>query len=182
MEYNQKKAWGETISMTKEESMRISAEIAGMIARDTPYLDYTQEQVEEYAKRHPLEADPEKGYVMRKFCEVTHLFELAGKEYTDKLLAQAKRYTKQEYYSDPFLQNIHVRDALLGDFLLMNAEYGRGEFFQYDMPDLESDLVVPYLGFCSESVIFPAVYEKEMPWVSVCPSEINSMNREIGKA
>ncbi len=168
--------------MTKEDSMRISSELAQMIARDAPYLDYTQEQVEAYRRVHPLDNDPEKGYVMHRFIEITHLEELAGREYTQKLIAQAKRYTKEQYDSDPFLRSIHVRDALIGDFLLMNAEYARGEFFQYDMPDLESDLVVPFLGFCSENVIFPAVYEKEMPWVSVCPSEINSMNREIGKA
>ena len=50
------------------------------------------------------------------------------------------------------------------------------------MPDLDGEIVVPKLGFFSEKVSFPAVYEGETPWVSVCPSEICSMGRDIDAA
>ena len=55
-------------------------------------------------------------------------------------------------------------------------------FFEHEMPDFESDIVVPRLGFFPELVAFPSIYEGTVPWVSVCPSEISSMQTQIRQA
>ena len=37
------------------------------------------------------------------------------------------------------------------------------------------------LGYFDEDVSFPAIYEGNMPWVSACPSEINSMSGSLSE-
>ena len=69
-----------------------------------------------------------------------------------------------------------------GKYTLTEARYAKGEIFQYDMPDFDAEYTVPKLGFFSSPVRFPAVYEGKTPWMSVCPSEILSMQEDIAPA
>ena len=62
------------------------------------------------------------------------------------------------------------------------ATYEKGEIFQYDMPDFDKSIVVPKVGFFDGSVRFPTIYEGEMPWMSVCPSETSTIDPFINKA
>mgnify|MGYP003309616157 CR=1 FL=1 len=56
---------------------------------------------------------------------------------------------------DKYLKNIKVPTVSNGNVLLTNACYEKGEFFQYDMPKLSEELVVPKLGFFNSRVFFP---------------------------
>ena len=86
------------------------------------------------------------------------------------------------FLSDPYLSHVRINEKKLGNVLLTRASYEKGEFFQYDMPDLASEVVVPKIGFFTKKISFPAVYEGSVPWVSVCPSEVFSMAKDVPAA
>lgn len=107
---------------------------------------------------------------------------IAGPEYVAKLKENARCFAPENFTADPFITNIKVKDARIGDFFLTNATYEKGELFQYDEPDVRADIVVPKLGFFTGPVDFPTIYEGVIPWMSVCPSEVNSMKEEMARA
>lgn len=180
--------------MTKEESLKITARIAKIIADCAPRISYTQKDLEasrasygdEKLKRLKEEGYPtddfEFFFAMLRFCDGMDLWKDADEEYLKKLFSEARKMDRADFLSDPYLSRIRVKEKSLGKILLTQAEYGRGEFFQYDMPCLSDEIVVPKIGFFTERVSFPAIYEGQIPWVSVCPSEIFSMAKDVPDA
>ena len=168
--------------------------ISQKIINDMPTVKYTDTDLENEKKKYPdeqLESLREEGdydgdfetfFVTKKFCDMLNIWDYADEEYLKKLFKNAKCHREEYFYNDPYLKNIKVPTVNNGNVLLLNACYEKGEFFQYDMPKLSENIVVPKLGFFNSRVYFPSVYEGEMPWVSVCPSEINSMQPDVDKA
>lgn len=171
--------------MTKEQSEEISGEIAALIANEVPYISYTakdiknakrsytEEELELFRTAGMLTEDFELFYVIKQFCDGLNLWERADGTYLSALFRNARKFGVSEFYNNPYMKTIEVSDTQIGDFLLTNAIYDRGEFFQYDMPDLSADIVVPKIGFFTGKVHFPSIYEGRIPWMSVCPSEIS---------
>lgn len=87
-----------------------------------------------------------------------------------------------EFRSDPYIKNIRIPTAKDGNYTLTTATYEPGELLEYDMPDLTMDPIEHKVGYFRDPVEFPGIYEGVIPWMSVCPSEINSMRRHIAKA
>lgn len=155
--------------MDKKRSEEISIDIANIIAMEAPTIDFGD-------RENPLE------YVVDMFCKGLNLEKVADEEYIAKLKGQARCFEPEDFTKDPFIKNIKVADTRLGDFFLTNATYEKGELFQYDEPDVYDDIVVPKLGFFTGKVDFPTIYEGVIPWMSVCPSEINSMKEDMARA
>ena len=180
--------------MTKEQSLKLSAYISQKIISEAPRVEYNKTGLEKEKKKYSAKqleglkrdgyynGDFETFFVVKKLCDMLNIWDYADEEYLIKLFQNAKCHSKREFYNDPYLKNIKVPLVNNGNILLMNACYEKGEFFQYDMPRLSEDIVVPRLGFFGDRVFFPSVYEGDMPWVSVCPSEINSMAIDVDKA
>lgn len=180
--------------MDKENSLKLSSYISQKIINEAPavkyskaelekeYKKYTKEQLDGLAEEGFYNGDFETFYAVKKLCDMLNIWDYADEDYLKKLFANAKCHSKQFFYDDPYLKNIKVPTVNHGNILLLNACYEKGEFFQYDMPKLSEDIVVPRLGFFNSRVFFPSVYEGNMPWVSVCPSEINSMSIDVDKA
>ncbi len=180
--------------MDKETSLGITAHIGRVIAEYAPKiawtqedlrkkrLEYSDEKLRELAEEGYYFGDFELFYVMLRFCDGMDLWKRADEEYLKKLFSEAKRFDKKEFQEDPYLRDITIKERRLGNFLLTESFYERGEFFQYDMPALSDEIVVPKIGFFTEKIFFPAVYEGNIPWVSVCPSEINSMTPDTAAA
>lgn len=185
--------------MDKQMSMTISAKIGGIIAAEQPKIEYTETDVrrefasysdEELAEMREIGlvdgdslSDFEKFYVIREFCAELGLSSVDDDgRYTLELFKNARMLDAEELENDPFIKNIKIKDASEGKILLTTSSYERGEIFQYDMPELSARLVVPKLGFFKRRVAFPALYEGMIPWVSVCPSEINSMRTQMERA
>ena len=180
--------------MTYEESLDLSARIGSLIASRFPKVEYTPEDVERAKAEYTpddldemreigiLKDDFEEFYVIREFTNDYGIGDAGGGEYLLPLFARAKKLDAEPFRSDPYLQNVTVPEVREGDILLTNSFYERGEIFQYEMPDLTARTVTPSLGFFNEKVTFPAIYEGDVPWVSVCPSELSSMAEGIQKA
>ena len=179
--------------MDRDASIEISAKIGALIAARAPQIGYTDADVSraeaecsgdiaEMREIGLLRDSFEEYYVIREFCSLAGVNDAADGHYLLRLFAEARRLDADAFERDPYLRAISVPTVSDADILLTTAGYERGEIFQYDMPDFCAPLVVPKLGFFTRSVKFPAIYEGGVPWVSVCPSEINSMAGDAGEA
>lgn len=180
--------------MEYKKSLKISSYISQSIINEAPKINYSKTELEKEKKKYSKEqleklqqegfydGNFEKFYVVKKLCDRLNLWDYADEEYLLKLFRNARLLDKKEFCENIYLKNIKVPTVSRDNVLLLNACYEKGEFFQYDMPKLSEDIVVPKLGFFNGNVFFPSVYEGEMPWVSVCPSEINSMQIDVDKA
>lgn len=92
---------------------------------------------------------------------------------------QCKKHCKSEFYKDEYIDTIKLPNVKSGDLTLAYATYAKDEIFQYDMPLVDPPAL--RLGYFDEDVSFPAIYEGNMPWVSACPSEINSMSGSLSE-
>ncbi len=176
--------------MNKNDSIKISAHIGRAIAESAPYIeysnediirskqDYTPEELSALEKSGYLDNDFEKFFVIREFCNSLGIDEIPGR-YLRRLFMLAKKLDADEFMADSYISSIKFDDVRRGNILLTTAEYVRGEIFQYDMPEITDDMIVPRLGFFTKPVKFPTLYEGVVPWVSVCPSEINSMSEQM---
>lgn len=158
--------------MDKKESILFAREIASRIAANALYADYPKE----------LRGEAAVDFVIGELNRAIMLEERSGRDYVDLLRANAKELDPRELAGDPYMRKIRIEECSIGDFRLTYSEYDRGELIQYAMPDLSADIVVPKIGFYPEKVSFPVIYEGNLPWVSVCPSEISSMRRSIEQA
>ena len=180
--------------MTKEESISISAKIGGYIAKNAPTVRYTLDEIAEAMAEFGAEdlkemrelglydGDFEKFYVIREFLTDIGLSDVADGEYILRVFEKAKKLDAKAFCSDPFMAILADMPKRSGCYTLMPSAYQAGEIFCYDTPDFHEDLVVPKLGFFTKRVLFPSLYENEMPWMSLCPSEINSMASSIAAA
>ncbi len=180
--------------MTRDESMDVSAAIGRIIATSFPAVPFTEDEIaaemalyskEELDEMKELGLTPDgfrTFYVIRKFCDTYGIDRVADAEYMLELYGNARRIPASFITDDPYMKAADYTTVKDGDVTLTWAEYARGEIFQYDMPNVNGRLVVPKLGFFDTPVRFPALYEGDMPWVSVIPSEINSMREQLDAA
>ena len=183
----------ERMSREQEEILNAGVRIASAIASGAPAVDYTPEELEEAKGRfshEELEAVEryfcpfETYYVVCRFLDAIGEGDALPPRMLPLLCRAAKQLDKRAFRADPYLSAVKIpKDGVReGDFLVAENRYERGEVFQYEMPDFDEEFVVPRLGFFSSPVRFPAVYEKSVPWMSVCPSEISSMREDIDAA
>ena len=169
----------------------LSAAIGRYIAEKNPRIRYFTADIEAakkvYSEEDLIEMrevglitdDFEAYYVIREFLDLCGISEAADGSYLLELFRFARRLDAEEFRSNPYIRTIRFPETKHGNILLSTAEYRRGEILQYDMPDFSARTVVPRLGFFDRTVRFPTIYENKTPWMSVCPSEINSMKEPI---
>lgn len=119
--------------------------------------------------------DRESLYVAINVC--LKVGRLPSKSMLSALTDNVKKHYKDEFYQDEYLRSVKIEDVKSGDLTLTYATYEKDEIFQYDMPIIEPPALK--MGYFDQEVRFPAIYEGNMPWVSVCPSEINSMRKSL---
>lgn len=173
------------------DAFALSARISAYISEKNPRIRYfssdvesakrayTADELDEMRKIGLISEDFETYYVIREFLDVCGVFDEADGNYLLSLFREAKRLDAQEFRRNPYLSLISISDVRRGNIFLSTSEYRRGEIFLYDMPDFSSPILVPKLGFFDRTVRFPTIYEGDTPWMSVCPSEIYSMQDAI---
>lgn len=177
------------MKITREEEF--TAAIAEQIATNPPVVEFSKNGVDEAYRRLGRDGvallkskgflgyDFEKYYVIERFLNSLGITEKADDKYLSAVFSSSAKFSAKQFRSDPYLKKIKVLSVREGDFLLTESSYERGEIFQYDMPDLSLSYIVPKLGFLTESATFPTIYEGNVPWMSVCPSEIYSMKPHV---
>lgn len=102
-----------------------------------------------------------------------------NREYFQALRYNLRCLPEAVFEQDPYLRQVKVSEVCAeGRFTLTNATYEPGELLAYDMPTNDGNLVVPRLGYTTKTVHFPAIYEGVTPWMSVCPSEMNTVGKD----
>lgn len=180
--------------MTREESISLSARISAEIARSAPKITYTLDELaeakacfgeEDFAEMRSLglyDGDFEKFYVFREFLSELDLGVDLDGDYILRIFEEARKLDAKEFCDDPYMAILSSSPARQGDCMLMPSVYEAGEIFCYDAPNFKREIVVPRLAFFTKRVVFPTLYEGKTPWMSVCPSEINSMREAIDAA
>ena len=102
-----------------------------------------------------------------------------NREYFQALRYNLRCLPEAVFEQDPYLRQVKVNEPHEeGRFTLTTASYAPGELLAYDMPTNDGNLVVPRLGYTTKTVRFPAIYEGVTPWMSVCPSEMNTVGKD----
>lgn len=175
------------------DDISLSIRIATYIAEEAPTFAVDEatlaverarmgEKEAEYRQKGWLGEDFGAFWLVKKVCDRLQLWQDASPAYLDALFAAAKRLDPAYIEENPYVKNVPFAEKRMGDFLLTYATYAKGELLQYDEPDFYAPQVVPKLGFFAREVRFPTVYECSMPWMSVCPSEIASMQEHFAYA
>jgi Spermidine synthase len=167
------------------------ARIAKIIAERAPRIDYTPAMLaeargfytpEDIAAVEERYGEFETFFVLTSFIQDYGIDKFASSLTQTLLYRNARRLDKQAFRANPYLAEVKIPTATDGRFTLTESRYARGELFQYDIPDFRAEYTVPMLGFFSQPVRFPTICEGGVPWMSVCPSEIFSMQAPIGEA
>ena len=180
--------------MTKDQSFALTAKLSGRISATNPVYDLTAKEVKAEKKKFTeqeldtlrgmgwLGEDFETFLVVLSYLDDCDIMDDAPNEYIAEVFRNAKKFDVGDFYTDEYIKNVEISEVEKGNFLLTTASYSRGELFLYDAPDFSQDIIVPKIGFFTGKVTFPTIYEGSMPWMSVCPSEINSMKAQMDAA
>ncbi len=180
--------------MDKEKSIDVSASIGRYINENAPVIKYTKKDVDELIASigsdglsvmkdaGMYDGDPETLYVASTFCGGTGLNEKVDDDFLVDFYSNVKKLDAADFLSNPYVSAVRYKEVRCGKLFLAYSKYVPGELFQYDMPDFDKRLVVPKIGFFTEEVRFPTIYEGNMPWMSVCPSETSTIDPYIEKA
>ncbi|MBQ3708875.1 MAG: hypothetical protein II889_13380 [Clostridia bacterium] len=168
------------------------ARIAAVIAERAPTVDYTPAMLEkargfyspaDIAAVEARYGDFETFFVLTSFIQDYGIDKFASPLTQTLLYRNARRLDKQAFRANPYLAAVKIPGTVsLGRFTLTESRYARGELFQYDIPNFRAEYTVPKLGYFSQPVRFPTICEGGVPWMSVCPSEIFSMEGPIREA
>ncbi len=166
--------------------------IAAVIAERAPTVDYTPAMLaeargfytpEDIAAVEERYGDFETFFVLTSFIQDFGIDKFASSLTQTLLYRAARRLDKRTFRANPYLAAVKVPETVsLGRFTLTESRYARGELFQYDIPDFRAEYPVPKLGYFPQPVRFPTICEGGVPWMSVCPSEIFSMEAPIREA
>ena len=125
----------------------------------------------------------EAGEAFSKALEKQGLLGKMDDDYRKSLFSRFRVLDGEAFMQDPFLQRVRLDGGVReGAFLLTEVSYQKGELLQYRMPDYEGEYPVLSVGCFSSPVRTLALYENDMPWMTVCPSEISSMEKEMRHA
>ena len=103
--------------------------------------------------------------------------------FREGLLSRFRVLSGEAFGQDPYLRQ--VRPALpaeKGRFLLTEVPYRQGELIQYRMPDYDGPEPMLHIACLSSPFRTLALYENGLPWMTVCPSEISSMEAPMRRA
>ena len=114
--------------MTKDESLALTAEIAGRICSSSLTVEYSDDEAEqarraapterlrrlraagllEYSGSAPTREEWERYYVIDALCRELSLYDRASGDYLRELFAEARRFTPRQLYSDPYMLDLSI--------------------------------------------------------------------------
>lgn len=155
--------------MTLEKSEIICEKIAQDIANNSTCIDLNN-------------SFESKDSILKRYLKEIFVFHIFDEELFNLFLDNFKILKAREFYHNKYIQNVNFESAKIGNFILTYSKYEKGEIFQREMPNFTSSPLFLKLSCFDDEVYFPTIYENNIPWMSVCPSEISSIDIHIPKA
>lgn len=94
-----------------------------------------------------------------------------------------KKIDVNEFRENPFIKNIHFNKGIISN--KNNIEFKINSFNKYELQQINTSkrerscIVKPKLGYFNEKVEFPQLCENGETWMSITPSEINTMKTPL---
>ena len=152
---------------------QITVHIASAIAQQNPIIKIENENVFSVISNFLSTFAPEIG---------SDMMDASVDRYVAKILKNAKALDPSFLNADPYIQRVRFNTIQSGRFLLTSGAYEKGEILQYAFPRIEQGVYIPCLGYFTKKTNFPTIYEGKIPWMSVIPSEINTMIQPLEEA
>ena len=96
-----------------------------------------------------------------------------------------KKIDVNEFLNNPYIKNIKFDKSFLlnkNNIELTTSHFNKYELQQLNTSKMDSNYIVkPNLGFFDKEVSFPILTENNEVWMSITPSEINTMENHIAK-
>lgn len=157
----------------KEHLNQLSAAIGQAIAKNNPILPSEGRDLYEVIADFLSEAVPEIG---------SDLNDTSVDWYIERILQNARILDPSMLNEDPYIKHVRFNTVKSGKYLLTNNSYEKGEILQYDFPFMDHGVYIPRIGYFPKKTNFPTIIEKNIPWMSVIPSEISTMEQPIHHA
>ena len=91
------------------------------------------------------------------------------------------KQNKELFLKNKYLQNIKFEELKDDKIEVKNVKFYKNQLFFTDEYIIDGIDEVANIGYFDEDVYFPVLYEDNEPWMSIVPSEINTMNTDINK-
>lgn len=88
---------------------------------------------------------------------------------------------KELFFNNKYLQNIKFKNIKDNTIEVKNVKFYKNQLFFTDEYIVNGIDEIANIGYFDEDVSFPVLYENNEPWMSIVPSEINTMNADINK-
>lgn len=96
-----------------------------------------------------------------------------------------KLLSSKIYEENPYLKNIKIPSKKFGNLSLKTLNYEPFELFIFDDIKVDENSYfkeISSIGFFKNSYRFPALFEKNIIWMSINPNEIETMKKSINEA
>lgn len=112
------------------------------------------------------------------------LFDIALPDYIiQRIIEEGKIFHVNELNENPYMKNIKIHPVTEGKFELSQNKYKKYELFTCDVFYEEPvNIVFPVVGYIDDDFNFPVLSENNKVWMSITPSEIITMQKDIDKA
>lgn len=92
-----------------------------------------------------------------------------------------KKENIEEFKNNPFIKNIKLENISDKNIEIKNEFFAKNQIFIDNIYSISGISETANLGYFQEQVSFPVIYQNDMPWMSIVPSEINTMKEDIEK-
>lgn len=92
-----------------------------------------------------------------------------------------KKENIEEFKNNPFIKNIKLENISDKNIEIKNDFFDKNQIFINNTYSINGISETANLGYFQEQVSFPVIYQNDMPWMSIVPSEINTMKEDIEK-
>lgn len=83
--------------------------------------------------------------------------------------------------NNPYLKDIKFATTKLNNIEITNQIIQKNQLFINNTYNINNLLETPNFGYFIEDISFPIIYKNNIPWMSIVPSEINTMQYHIDK-
>ena len=116
-------------------------------------------------------------------CSMYNININENKEWFEEyLLPSIKCLKPDKYINNPFYKKIKINNIKNNKWKIKMDMYKAYQAFVYNDFYLENGKVLFNIGFFEKAFSFPAIYENDRLWMSICPNEIETMEKSVKEA